>query len=157
MIAGQLTRVQIGEIAVSRWWSFPYSRAWPPRTIIVRPFGGSPLPLVSLFRFGGNTGQHSPHLGVSSPLLAGGSPLGEKGGIRKKEGVDVHAICLLVSPDSIPPWKTCSHRFLPDGATAFLGTLSYEPANPRGKSECAPLSRVQLLSMRCFPFLVSQI
>lgn len=94
MIAGQLTRVQIGEIAVSRWWSFPYSCLTPTdyycsslRRILF---------LSSLFRLGRDrwTGQRPP--GFFTFLLGG--RLWEKGGIRKKEGVDVHAICLLVSP-----------------------------------------------------------
>lgn len=137
MIAGQLTRVQIGEIAVGRWWSFPYSCLTPTdyycsslRRILF---------VSSLFRLGRDrwTGQRPP--GFFAFLLGG--RLWEKGGIRKKEGVDVHAICLLVYPrlDS----KNLLERFLPDGYhfswNSFL--LAYEAANPRGKSD-ALFSRV---------------
>lgn len=120
MIAGQLTRVQIGEIAVSRWWSFPYSYLTPTdyycsslRRILF---------LSSLFRLGRDrwTGQRPP--GFFTFLLGG--RLWEKGGIRKKEGVDVHAICLLVSPTRFEkPAGETSSWWLPLFLEVFLTWL----------------------------------
>lgn len=149
MIAGQLTRVQIGEIAVSRWWSFPYSCLTPTdyycsslRRILF---------LSSLFRLGRDrwTGQRPPSV---LHVLAGGSPLGKRWDQEEGRGWCTRDL-LIGIPDSIR--KTCRRDFFLM-ATTFLRSLSYLVTRRpiREGNRVVLFSRVLNSRRWCFPFLV---
>lgn len=114
MIADQLTRVQIAENAVSRWWSFP-TLLDPHGLLLFAPFEDS-LPSVSFslseIRW---TGQ------PSSFRCCWGSSLGKRCHASGREGVDAYTSCIEFSFESKTCWRDSSWRIpLPSRSFFFI-------------------------------------